>query len=147
MLGGTPVTAPESISNTAQLSKRAARRLIQRAFVLTGRDRQVRERIRDARLSTLWVLEDWGLEWTLWLDRGRLRFERRPAKKPDAILTWRTASEFFEQIEEGHWRAEGLEYSGAPELRRTFDLLGQAFAAALGEVLRNPVDENGDPLV
>src|SRR5438128_9637996 len=50
-----------------QLSKRAARRLIQRALVLTGRDRHVREHIREARLTMLWVLEDWGFAWTVHL--------------------------------------------------------------------------------
>jgi len=76
-------------------SKRAARRIIQRAFVLTGRDRQLRQHIREIRLTTLWILEDWDLVWTVNIDRGRIEFERRPAKHPDLTLSWQTAEEFF----------------------------------------------------
>ena len=138
---------PETVANSLQLSKRAARRLIQRALVLTGRDRHVREHIREARLTMLWVLEDWGFAWTVHLDRGKIEFDRRPAKKPDVTLTWRTAAEFFEQAEKENWRAEGFEYTGPQELMRTLERLCHSFRVSLGGVLRNPVDENGDPLV
>jgi len=76
-------------------SKRAARRIIQRAFVLTGRDRRLRQHIREARLTTLWILEDWDLVWTVMIDRGKIEFERRPAKHPDMTLSWPTAGELF----------------------------------------------------
>jgi len=140
------VNEPEAVANSSQLSKRAARRLIQRALVLTGRDRHVREHIREARLTMLWVLEDWGFAWTVHLDRGKIEFDRRPAKKPDVTLTWRTAPEFFE-TEKENWRAESFEYSGPQELMRTLERLYHSFSVSLGGVLRNPVDENGDPLV
>ena len=64
------------------ISKRAARRLIQQAIVLTGRDLSVRQHIREVQLATLWVLEDWNFEWTVNLDRGKVRFDRRPARAP-----------------------------------------------------------------
>ena len=76
-------------------SKRAARRILQRAFVLTGRDRPLRQHIRAARFTTLWILEDWDLVWTVIIDRGKIEFERRPARHPDLILSWPTANEFF----------------------------------------------------
>ena len=76
-------------------SKRAARRILQRAFVLAGRDKTLRQHIREARLTILWVLEDWDLVWTIIIDRGKIELARRPAKHPDLTLTWRTASEFF----------------------------------------------------
>ena len=76
-------------------SKRAARRILQRAFVLTGRDKQLRQHIREARLTTLWILEDWDLVWTVIIDRGKIEFERRPAKHPHLTLSWKTANEFF----------------------------------------------------
>ena len=76
-------------------SKRAARRILQRAFVLTGRDRPLRQHIREAHLTTLWIVEDWDLVWTVTIDRGKVEFERRPAKHPDLTLSWPTAREFF----------------------------------------------------
>jgi len=76
-------------------SKRAARRILQRAFVLTGRDRPLRQHIREARFTTLWILEDWDLAWTVIFDRGKIEFERRPAKHPDLTLSWPTANDLF----------------------------------------------------
>jgi hypothetical protein len=144
---------PAPVPDAPALSRRAARRLIQRAFVLTGRDRKVRQHIREARLTLLWVLEDWGFAWTVLLERGGLVFDRRPAKRPDVTFTWQTAREFFSQAEQGRLverdpsSHEGFRYEGPPESKRALEPLWRAFAAALGEVLKNPVDENGDPLV
>jgi len=88
-------TETESTESHLPPSKRAARRILQRAFVLTGRDRQLRQHIREARLTTLWVLEDWDLVWTVIIDRGKIEFDRRPAKHPDLTFNWETANEFF----------------------------------------------------
>ena len=44
--------------------------MIQRAIVLTGRDRSVRQNIREVRIATLWVLENWNHERTVNLERG-----------------------------------------------------------------------------
>lgn len=136
---------PEGGTETSQLSKRAARRLIQRAFVLAGRDKAVRQAIREARLSTAWSIEDWSFVFTLLLDRGRLDFERRPAKKNDASFTWATATGFFSDVETG--RLTAAAHEGPREWRHAFELLFRVFAGALRKLLENPVDENGDPLV
>jgi hypothetical protein len=85
----------ESEKSILPPSKRAARRILQRAFVLTGRDRPLRQHIRESRFTTLWVLEDWDLAWTVIVDRGKIEFERRPAKHPDLTLSWPAADEFF----------------------------------------------------
>ncbi len=131
----------------SQLSKRAARRMIQRAFVLAGRDRNVRQHIREAQVASLWVIEDWGLTWTLLVHRSRVEFERRPTRKPDLIFTWRTAEDFFKDAEAGGRGPGSSEVTGNLMLRRFTDPVCQAFWASLRELLRNPVDECGDPLV
>ncbi len=128
------------------LSKRAARRLIQRAFVLVGRDGNVRQHLRQASAVTLWVLEDWKLAWTVELNRGRIQFERRPARHPDLTLTWRTAEEFFHQIEAGVFPEDGFEIAGNLESRRFSQPVYQAFCKVLLKVLRYPFDDAGNRL-
>ena len=129
------------------LSKRAARRILQRAFVLTGRDRQLRQHIREARLTTLWILEDWGLVWTVIIDRGKIEFGRRPAKHPDLTLSWQTANEFFSYAREDTSRESRLELAGNLELQRIASNLLKCFFGYLGHVLRNPVDGAGESLL
>ena len=131
----------------SRLSKRAARRIIQRAFVLAGRDRNVRRHIRDAELISLWIIEDWDLAWTLLVHRGRVQFDRRPTRKPDLTLTWRTAEDFFKESEASERGQERSEVTGNLELCRFTGPVCQAFWASLRELLKNPVDESGDPLV
>ena len=129
------------------ISKRAARRLIQRAFVLAGRDKRVRQHLREAHLTTLWTIQDWDLAWTVALQRGRLKFERRPAKQPDLSLTWGTAAEFFGQVE-ARFPAEGVfELAGSKELRRFCGPVLNGFFSSLRHVLSNPVDDKGESLV
>ena len=135
--------APERPS----ISKRAARRLIQQAFVLTGRDRSVRQHIREARLATLWVLEDWDFEWTVNLDRGKVRFDRRPARAPDVTLTWAIAEEFFTSIQEGRTPGDSLVVGGKLELRTYIDPVYKSFCRSLELVMREPVDDVGNPLM
>ena len=137
----------EPILIPCQLSKRAARRIIQRAFVLAGRDRNVRQHIREARVTSLWIIEDWDLTWTLLVHRGRLEFDRRPTRKPDLTFTWRTAEEFFDYVETSGHRPSTLEVTGNPALLRFTDPVCQAFWASLRELLRKPVDECGDSLL
>jgi hypothetical protein len=128
-------------------SKRAARRILQRAFVLTGRDKQFRQHIREARVTTLWVLEDWDLVWSVMLDRGKIEFERRPAKRPDLTFRWPTAQEFF--LLPGARRLPESSSPGAvdPVLRRLASLFLQCFLGHLGHVLRHPVDGAGESLL
>ncbi len=128
-------------------SKRAARRIIQRAFVLTGRDRQLRQHIREARLTTLWILEDWDLVWTVIIDHGKIEFERRPAKHPDLTLSWQTASEFISSAREGALPESRLELAADIELRRVASHLLKCFLTHLAHVLRNPVDGAGESLL
>ncbi|MEJ2009525.1 MAG: hypothetical protein P8Z30_15440 [Acidobacteriota bacterium] len=127
------------------ISKRAARRLIQRAIVLTGRNRSVRQHIREVHLATLWVLEDWNLEWTVNLDRGRVHFDRRPTRKPDVTLTWPNAEEFFSRIQEGGAPDDTLAMEGDPELRTYVDPVYRSFCRSLEEVIKYPFDDAENP--
>ena len=137
----------ESENPGTTLSKRAARRIIQRAFVLTGRDKSVRQHLRTAQLATLWVLEDWDLAWTVSLHRGRLEVARRPAKHPDVTLSWPTAEEFFHQAERVGDGAVQVHILPAQEHPRFFQPLLRGFFSALRHVLSNPVDDQGVSLL
>jgi len=128
------------------LSKRAARRIIQRAFVLMGRDKVLRTQIREAEITTLWIVEDWEMEWTVFLHRGRFEVERRPAKHPDVTLSWPTAVEFFQQVDLSSERLK-FQILPAQEHRRYFDTLLRGFFACLRRVLTNPVDDVGESLL
>jgi hypothetical protein len=129
------------------LSKRAARRIIQRAWVLAGRDRRVREHIRSAGFSSLWILEDWNFTWTVVFDRGRLEFDRRPTKRPDLTFTWQSAADFFAEIETGVRAAHGFQAEGDLALQRVCEPVYRSFTKTLQTLLGQPVDENGLPLV
>lgn len=137
------MTAPDAFPAWPNLSKRAARRLIQRAFVLVGRDRHVRQHLREARLSMLWILEDWGFEWTVLVDKGKLAFDRRPAHKPDVVLTWGEAAAFFRAADSGVENDDAVHMDSPPDLRRVTDRIVRAFRFRLGEVLRFPFDDEG----
>jgi len=139
-------SAPPRQDPAASLSKRAARRLIQRAFVLAAREKAIRQLIREAELSTLWVLQDWKLEWTVFLHRGRFEVERRPAKHPDVTLLWPTAQEFFQQAERAGGHVQ-VEFIPPQQRRRFFEPLLRGFFASLRQVLRNPVDDQGESLL
>lgn len=129
------------------LSKRAARRIIQRAWVLTGRDRRVRQHLRSASFSTLWILEDWNFTWTVVFDRGRLEFDRRPTKRPDLTFTWQSAADFFAEIETGVRAAQGFQAEGDLALQRICEPVYKTFVKMLQALLRQPVDENGNSLM
>jgi len=129
------------------ISKRAARRLIQRAWVLAARDKRLRQHFREIRLTTLWVLEDWNLAWTAVFDRGRIHVERRLAKQPDMTFCWTTAQEFFEQVDNGIAPEDGFQFVGTQEHRRLFGPLLKGFLLMLRHVIANPVDDAGESLV
>jgi len=137
----------ENPDATPALSKRAARRIIQRAWVLAGRDRRVREHIRSAGFSSLWILEDWNFTWTVVFDRGRLEFDRRPTKRPDLTFTWQSAADFFAEIETGIRAAQGFQAEGDLALQRVCEPVYRSFSKTLQTLLGQPVDENGVPLV
>ena len=129
------------------LSKRAARRIIQRAWVLAGRDRRVRQHIRSAGFSSLWILEDWNFTWTVVFDRGRLEFDRRPTKRPDLTFAWQSAGDFFAEIKTGVRAAQGFQAEGDLALQRICEPVYRSFTKTLQTLLGQPVDENGVPLV
>ncbi|HXH48929.1 MAG TPA: hypothetical protein VNM47_06250 [Terriglobia bacterium] len=136
-----------NVPDRPSISKRAARRLIQQAFVLTGRDRSVRQHIREARLETLWVLEDWNFEWTIILDRGKVQFERRPARLPDMTLTWADAADFLSAIQEGRTPDEGMTMNGNLVFRTYVEPVYRSFCRSLELVIKYPVDDAGNPLM
>jgi hypothetical protein len=129
------------------LSKRATRRLIQRALVLAGRRREVRQHIRHLQIGTVWSLQDWGLEWTVEIDRGRLHFDRRPVKDPALRLTWTSSSSLFGGAGTTTPSEPLVEGAADLPLRRALDILCRTFRQELEYVIRNPVDERGIPLV
>ena len=130
-----------------QFSKRAARRLIQRALVLVARDKHVRQHIREARMTTLWIIEDWNFAWTVVLDRGRIEFERRPSRRPDLTISWRSVDEFFRQVDDGVGAESAFDSQGVEEFRRFAEPLRKAFLLSLRHVLANPVDDAGVSLL
>lgn len=135
------------MADQPSISKRAARRLIQQAFVLTGRDRTVRQHIREARIATLWVLDDWDFEWTVALDRGKVRFDRRPVRIPDMTLTWPDAGEFFDSIQAGRAPDASMVMEGDLALRRYIEPVYKTFFRLLEQVIKSPVDNAGNNLM
>jgi len=138
--------APQQDPATA-LSKRAARRIIQRAFVLMGRDKTLRTQIRESEITTLWIVEDWEMEWTVFLHRGRFEVERRPAKHPDVTLSWATAEEFFGQVDcsgESNFKAQIIP---PPDRHRFLETLLRGFFTCLRRVLAHPFDDVGESLL
>ena len=129
------------------LSKRAARRIIQRTFVLMRKDKVLRQQIRESQITTLWIVEDWKLEWTVFLHRGNFEFERRPAKHPDVTLSWPTAGEFFRQVDRSGDANVQVQILPEQEHRRFFETLLRGFFACLRHVLANPIDALGETLL
>jgi len=147
-----PDTQPPHVTRPLQdpatsLSKRAARRIIQRAFVLMGRDKVLRQQIRESEITTLWIVEDWELEWTVFLHRGKFEVERRPAKHPDVTLSWPTAELFFQQVDRSGEANVQVQILPAQEHRRFFETLLRGFFTCLRHVLANPVDALGESLL
>ena len=129
------------------LSKRAARRIIQRTFVLMGRDKFLRQQIRESEITTFWIIEDWELEWTVLFRRGKFEVERRPAKHPDVTLSWPTAKNFFRQVDRSGNAEVQVQISPEQERRRFFETILRGFFATLRHVLSNPVDGAGASLL
>ena len=146
---------PPHFEAAPKFSKRAAQRLIQRALVLAARSRNVRQHIREADLTSVWLIEDWDLEWAVSIRHGKLDFERRLPRQPDIRATWPTARAFFAEAgasdpsagESQEVRQAAVQYAGPREARRTWEVVHQAFSAALKDLLQNPVDQDGRSLV
>jgi hypothetical protein len=145
---GSGIVSYLNVPDRPSISKRAARRIIQQAFVLTGRDRSVRQHIREARIETLWVLEDWNFEWTVSIDRGKVRFDRRPARAPDITLTWPEAAGFLASIQGGRAPDDSRVLAGNVGDFRTFvEPVYRSFCRLLEQVIQYPVDDAGNPLM
>jgi hypothetical protein len=129
------------------LSKRAARRLIQRAFVLVVRTRAIRQPLRDVDINTWWLIEDWGLDWTIVYDHGKLEYHRGKAGKPHLIYTWRTAEDFLKCVENCSLTGDGFECEGDLALQRISTPVFKAFLGEMRELIRYPVDADGESLV
>jgi hypothetical protein len=112
-----------------------------------GREKTLRQQIRESELATLWIIEDWELEWSVFLHHGRLKVERRPARHPDVTLTWASGEEFLKQAEQPDATLGQVRIIPAQERRRFFEALLRGFFACLRRVLSNPVDEQGDSLL
>jgi hypothetical protein len=112
-----------------------------------GRDKHFRQHTREAAFTSLWVLEDWGLAWTVNLARGRLEFDRRPAKHPDLTLTWQSGARFLDHAETGISSPDEFQLEGDVSSRRVLEAVCTAFFRALGNVIRYPVDDNGESLL
>ena len=138
--------SPDFESSPGGISKRAAQRLIQRALVLAGRNRDVRQHIREADLTSVWAIEDWRLEWAVSIRRGKFDFDRRLPGRPDIRVSWPSAEGFFREAGGEGKEAEPV-YEGPPEARRIWDVVHRAFRAALHELLENPVDGDGRRLL
>ncbi len=129
------------------LSKRAARRVIQRAFVLVGRDKSIRQHLREASLNTLWMIEDWGLEWTVTVEHGKFEFHRGRTGQPQVTYTWQHAEDFFYQIETGASNPEVFQCEGSREIQKLLRPIFVAFAKSLSGVLQHPFDDDGERLL
>ncbi|HXJ91811.1 MAG TPA: hypothetical protein VMT20_02890 [Terriglobia bacterium] len=134
-------------SSPGGLSKRAAQRLIQRALVLAGRSRNVRQHIREADFASVWSIDDWGLEWAVAIRHGKLDFDRRLPHRPDIRVSWPTAESFFQEADAPRLGSSLMQYEGPPGARRMWDIIHQEFRAALADLLQNPVDQDGRSLV
>jgi hypothetical protein len=137
----------DNVPSFPALSKRGARRAIQRAFVLVGRDRRIRQHLREADLTTLWLLEDWGLEWTVTLDHGKLEYHRGRVGRPNLTFTWRTAEAFLRQIETGKPVEGTFEWLGDSAWKKLCEPVFEAFCGALHGVLHHPIDDDGERLL
>lgn len=137
----------ESAAAIPDFSKRAARRIIQRAIVLAARDRTVRGHLRTARVVTRWEITDWNLEWTVNFDRGRAEFDRRAPKRPDVVFTWPTAAAFMESARNPGTAEVHPEVCGEPAAAALAGYFVQAFLKCLADLLLNPVDEKGMSLL
>jgi hypothetical protein len=112
-----------------------------------GRDKALRQQVRECNMTTLWILEDWELGWTVYLHRGKFEVERRPAKRPDVTLTWPTAETFFQQADGTGDGPVEVQIIPLQEHRRFFDTFLRGFFACLRHVLANPVDDVGETLL
>ena len=112
--------------------------------MLVGRSRAIRQHLRSSSFTTLWVIEDWGLEWTVICHGGYLDFHRGRAGKPQITYTWPTAEEFLAQVESGKAVADQPRIEGDSTLRGLAARAVDGFMDSLPAVLANPVADEGE---
>jgi hypothetical protein len=138
----------ESVESApASLSKRGARRVIQRAFVLMGRDRALRQKLRGTELATRWRVEDWDLEWTAVMAGGRFEFFRGQTGRAPVNIHWERGEDFLAQVRHGGTSFAGFSYHCDAAARRPLELVIQSFLTTLRRVLQNPIDDDGVRLI
>lgn len=81
------------------------------------------------------------------MDRGKVRFERRPSRSPDMTLSWPEAADFFASIQEGRTPDGALAMEGNVVFRTYVDLVYKSFCRSLEQVIKYPVDDAGNPLM
>ncbi len=139
--------APALQDPATALSKRAARRIIQRTLVLMGKNKALRQLIRESQLTTVWSIEDWDMEWTVLLHRGKFEYERRQSKQPDATLIWPSAELFFGQVDNLKDVDLHAQISSQKANPHFYSTLLRGFFSTLRLVLEDPVDAVGQNLL
>jgi len=113
------------------------------AVVLVGRDKRVRQHLREVTLTSRWTIEDWNLEWTVVIDHGRVEFHRGHVGKAEVLFNWRSEEAFLRHIESGASPRDGFAAECRAASRRIVDLLINSFVATMRAVLTDPVDDAG----
>lgn len=111
--------------------------------MLVGRERAIRQHIREVELNTHWAIEDWGLEWTVVFDHGRLEFHRGHIGKPQVTYLWGAGDEFLAQVESGTAPRNALHMVADPIWRRVVDPVFKSFLTTFRTVLADPIDDDG----
>ncbi len=93
------------------------------------------------------MLEDWDFEWTVMIDRGKVRFDRRPTRTPDITLTWPDAAEFLAAVQEGRVPDDSRVLAGNTDLLTYVEPVYRSFCRWLEQVIRYPVDDAENPLM
>ena len=93
------------------------------------------------------MLEDWNFEWTVMIDRGKVRFDRRPARAPDITLTWPEAAAFLAAIEEGRTPDDSRVAAGNLDLLTYVEPVYRSFCRLLEQVIQYPIDDAGNLLM
>lgn len=127
----------------SSLSKRGARRVIQRAVVLLGRDKAFRQKVRTVQMNSRWSVEDWDLEWTVIVAQGRMEFHRGRTGRAHTHLRWKTGEDFLKQVELGRTPGDGFELECPAAEKALVESLLARFCATLKSVLADPVDDDG----
>ena len=125
------------------LSKRGARRVIQRAVVLLGRDKAFRQKVRTVQLNSRWNVEDWDLEWTVIVTQGRMEFHRGETGRAQTHLRWKTGEDFLKHVESGRAPGDGFEHECPAAEKALVESLLARFCATLKSVLADPADDDG----